>query len=75
MKDSDEPPELYLLGFFLVSMSGSLIISLVLLVFLLLASALVSGSEVAFFTLQKDDLNQMAESNPKHGARVKELPT
>ena len=39
------------------------------LLLLLVASALVSGSEVAFFSLGKDDLIELNQKNPEKGER------
>ena len=44
------------------------------IIFLLLVSAMVSASEVGFFSLKPDDLNQFKESNdPSHGKIVQLL--
>jgi putative hemolysin len=43
------------------------------LVFLLICSALVSGSEVAFFSLSNEDLEQIRDSNPVTGKKVNSL--
>lgn len=40
------------------------------IIFLLLGSALISGSEVAFFSLNPTELNSLAQSNSLKGSRV-----
>ena len=43
------------------------------LIFLLIGSALVSGSEVAFFSLTKEDLSEISETNPDRGRLISKL--
>ena len=43
------------------------------LLLLLVASALVSGSEVAFFSLGKDDLIELNQKNPEKGSVITSL--
>jgi gliding motility-associated protein GldE len=43
------------------------------LVFLLIGSALVSGSEVAFFSLTKEDLSEISIHNPERGRLINKL--
>lgn len=57
-----EPPSLIAL---LVSVDVSLISGLILLVVLLLCSALISGAEVAFFSLLKSDIDNGLEEQPQ----------
>lgn len=45
----------------------------VALIFLLIGSALVSGSEVAFFSLTKEDLAEISETNPEKGRFIGRL--
>lgn len=71
--DNDEPPGLYHLSFLLISADGTAIFAIILLFVLLLCSALVSGSEVAFFSLTRDELKQMEVDQPKRGALVREM--
>lgn len=73
MKDNDDPPELYSLALFFLAMDGGTVSALILLFLLLLASALISGSEVAFFSLTKDELKQLEIENEKVGQRVKDM--
>lgn len=60
-----EPSSLLVLSDILQPFSLDLIIPLLVLLFLLLGSALISGSEVAFFSLTPRDLDEIKES--KHG--------
>lgn len=73
VKDNDEPPELHLLGLLLFSLDGGIAIAILLLVLLLLGSALISGSEVAFFSLTNDEVRQMESDNEKVGQRVRDM--
>lgn len=57
-----EPPSLFLLDI-LRPFDPSLIVPLVILLILLVASALVSGSEVAFFSLKSQDLDALKEKS------------
>jgi putative hemolysin len=43
------------------------------LIFLLLGSALVSGSEVAFFSLTNEDINSISDEHPEKGAAISNL--
>lgn len=43
------------------------------LILLLIGSALVSGSEVAFFSLTKDDLSLLRQSNPEKANQISKL--
>lgn len=63
---------LYILsGLFIpANLSPAVIISLALVVLLLFASAMVSGSEVAFFSLNPSDINQLEESKSRHDKSV-----
>ncbi|RNC88420.1 MAG: gliding motility-associated protein GldE [Winogradskyella sp.] len=49
----------------IISVNSSLIISIVVLVILLLCSALISGAEVAFFSLTKTDLDTASTEHEK----------
>lgn len=57
-----EPASLIL---FSLSESTSLVSGIILLVILLLCSALISGAEVAFFSLTRSDIENGLEDNPK----------
>jgi len=56
-----EPPSLL----FINSVNGTLIISIVVLFALLILSALISGAEVAFFSLSKTDLDEASNDKSK----------
>lgn len=43
----------------------AIIIQVVALIFFLISSALISGTEVAFFSLSKTDLEKLSKSNPR----------
>lgn len=58
-------PEPTSLLFTFLSINVSFVSGLLLLIFLLLCSALISGAEVAFFSLTKSDIDSGLESNPK----------
>lgn len=73
VRENDEPPEPYLLGIFLLTMDGGAMMAIALLLILLLCSALVSGSEVAFFSLTRDELRQLEIDNEKVGQRVRSM--
>jgi len=57
-----EPTSLIL---FFISASASLVSGIILLMILLLCSALISGAEVAFFSLTRSDIENGLEDNPK----------
>lgn len=57
-----EPSSLFIA---LLSENSALISGLILLLVLLLSSALVSGSEVALFSLTKSDIDKGIEDHPK----------
>ena len=56
-----EPPS-YLITF--LAIEGALLTGLILLLVLLLCSALISGAEVAFFSLTRSDLDEGMETKP-----------
>lgn len=65
--DTDPPLSvLYQLGFLLFSFPSETILTLIILILLILSSALISGSEVAFFSLSPNDLHAVEdeESEP-----------
>jgi gliding motility-associated protein GldE len=53
--------------------AGYLLVNVLIFVFLLLASGLVSGSEVAFFSLNAEDLSQMDDRGDKRAAKAIQL--
>lgn len=67
-----EPPSLFLLDI-LKPFDAGLIIPLVILLLLLIASALVSGSEVAFFSLKTQDLEDLKGKNNPASDNIVEL--
>jgi putative hemolysin len=56
-----------------ISLDGFFILRLSILLILLVCSALISGAEVAYFSLSQSDLNIAAQSKSKHEKRVVEL--
>lgn len=56
-----EPPSLS----FIDSLDGTLLMSLLVLIILLILSALISGTEVAFFSLNKIDLDEASDGESK----------
>jgi putative hemolysin len=56
-----------------ISLDGFFILRLSVLLILLVCSALISGAEVAYFSLSQSDLNIAAESKSKREKRVVEL--
>ncbi len=65
-----EPPSLYLLLDILQPFELNYAILIVVLIILLFASALVSGSEIAFFSLKSADIDGLQQDQPK---KYKEL--
>ena len=68
-----EPPLLLLGNLFLVMSLSGIAISILVLIFLLLCSALVSGSEVAFFSLSPNDLDLLKNEESKVNNRILKL--
>lgn len=69
-----EPPLIYLLNFISLSISPMTILSVSLfLVLLLISSALVSGSEVAFFSLSPKDLDDLKNDDSKLSKKILKL--
>lgn len=65
-------PDPYSLPFILSILPG-IATGVVLLALLLLTSALVSGAEIAFFTLDNDQLRDLAEEDDPKGRRILKL--
>ena len=68
-----EPPLSILLNvvhFISLQMSGGVLFSIVMLMFLLVGSALISGSEVAFFSLTRETLTNLNTEGSKVGQRI-----
>ncbi len=57
----------------LIFLMSELVPGSVFLLFLLLASALISGSEVAFFSLDQNDINKLQEEQSKSSKRILKL--
>ena len=76
----DKPPDEYeqktlaislvLLGF---AINSSLLFAVLAVMLLLMCSALISGSEVAFFSISKSDLKKQEEKQPSAVKRVRKL--
>ena len=66
-----EPPSI-LLQFLNIDASLTGVAFIVVIIILLLLSALISGSEVAFFSLGAGELEELEEETPKH-SRIKTL--
>lgn len=70
----DDPyPSYHLLAQISAPTTSYLILNGFIFILLLLGSALVSGSEVAFFSLSNEDLNQIEEENSDRGKKVLQL--
>ncbi len=61
------------MSLFLVSIDGFFILRISILLILLICSALISGAEVAYFSLSQSELNLAAESKLRRERRVVEL--
>lgn len=59
--------------FYVTAPSASAIVALVIAVFLLMCSAFASGSEMAFFSLTRTQLDELAESKSASDRRIIEL--
>lgn len=70
----DDPyPSYYLIAQVIEPSFSYFFINGLLLVLLLIGSALASGSEVAFFSLNNEEIASIQESEPKRGKQVAEL--
>ncbi len=70
----DDPyPSYYLIAQVIEPSFSYIFINGLLLVLLLIGSALASGSEVAFFSLNNEEIASIQESEPKRGKQVAEL--
>jgi len=58
-------PEPACLSLFFLAESSTLVTGIILLIILLMCSALISGAEVAFFSLTRTDLDNGLDENPK----------
>jgi putative hemolysin len=68
-----EPPSLYLLLDILQPFQLNYITLLVVLLILLMASALVSGSEIAFFSLKSSAIDGLEQDHPKSYKQLTDL--
>jgi gliding motility-associated protein GldE len=67
----DDPyPSLELLGQINAPSASYLILNGLIFILLLICSALISGSEVAFFSLSNEDLEELEEGNSPNGRKV-----
>jgi len=70
----DDPyPSIILLAEVFQASAGYIMINGLIFIILLIFSALVSGSEVAYFSLSHEDLNQLTEENDEVSARIIKL--
>lgn len=69
-----EPPSLFLTHILAIGLSPTwIILNISFLVILLLASALISGSEIAFFSLNSNDTTNLNEENTKQSKLILQL--
>lgn len=74
--DADEPPtgeqngQLVLSLFLISAPDQSVILAFLFLLLLILCSALISGSEVAFFSLDRNDLQELNENTSSANERI-----
>ena len=71
--DPDPPSEYFAFAaplLFIAMVSGSISLLLVLLLLLIICSALISGSEVAFFSLSPNDIRALYEEDTKVSNRI-----
>ncbi|KAB7528381.1 gliding motility-associated protein GldE [Flagellimonas olearia] len=66
-------PEPHCLAFFFTTLNGIFTIKVIVLLFLLGGSALISAAEVALFGLSQTDLNEMQEKDSSKGKIVAQL--
>ena len=71
----EDPPLLLLshIGFVLISFDSGLIFSMVFLVLLIISSGLISGSEVAFFSLSPNDLHALEDEDSSSSRQLLSL--
>lgn len=69
-----EPPSLFLTHILTIGLSPTwIILNISFLIILLLASALISGSEIAFFSLNSNDTTNLNEENSKQSKLILQL--
>lgn len=66
-------PEPHCLAFFFTTFNGIFTIKVIVLLFLLGGSALISAAEVALFGLSQTDLNEMQEKDSSRGKMIVQL--
>lgn len=66
-------PEPHCLAFFFITYSGIFTIKVIVLLFLLAGSALISGAEVALFGLSQNDLEDLKENHSSRGKMVAQI--
>ena len=71
-----DPPDLFMIGDYLLyflAPTGSVIVSLLIILILLGCSALISGSEVAFFSLSPAQLDEISNSSAEGDKKLEGL--
>ncbi len=72
--EPDPLPSLYLLeAIFLLSTTGQSVLVLLTLLFLIFCSAMISGSEVAYFSLSPNDVEELKEESGVQSGRILRL--
>jgi len=71
--DTDPLPEFFISNIILLTDLSSVILSIFALIILIILSALISGSEVAFFSLASKQLISLEEENNKRSDRIIKL--
>lgn len=69
----DEPPSLFLANILSMELSPFYVFSFIAIAILLFMSAMISASEVAFFSLKADDLDRCRESDDKRYLNIIDL--
>ncbi len=69
----DEPPSIFLANILLMEFNSFYFFSFTAIAILLFMSALISASEVAFFSLRADDLDRCRDSDDPHYYNISDL--
>ncbi|MBL7848003.1 MAG: gliding motility-associated protein GldE [Cyclobacteriaceae bacterium] len=69
----DEPPGIFLLEAALLEFSTFYLVSFTAIILLLMTSAMISASEVAFFSLKADDLDHCRDSSDERSQHILDL--
>lgn len=69
----DEPPGIFLLEAALLEFSTFYLVSFTAIIILLMTSAMISASEVAFFSLKADDLDHCRDSSDDQSQHILDL--